>query len=1264
MKLNFQELRQLCPDVSEELLCAHLERLDANYFAVFSPDQVKAHLERLARLTPDNPIEALFESGEGNEIGLTVLAYDYPGEFSLITGVLSAMGFNILSGNVFTYKHARPGVCPEHRNVSSARSALRNPTPVRRMIIDRFTGVVRTDQSSGDWESKFVAAIREVIAPLEKGASGGMAEARQTVNEMVAARLAGLDLPPASVLYPVGIEVSDGGNYTRLSVLAQDTPSFLYALSSAMALQGLSIEQVRINTVEGRVQDEIDILDARGQKITQSAQIDKIKIAVLLTKQFTYFLGSSPDPYAALCRFEKMLESVLAVPDRNEWIELLSTPDALQELARLLGTSDYVWEDFIRLQYETLLPILKPAGATRRFATPPDEFEKALSDRLAKTVGFEAQCRVLNEFKDRELFLIDMEQILSPGIDVKIFSGLLTGLAEVIVRGAAGIIFGELRRRFGIPRTVAGIEAQWTIFGLGKFGGVALGYASDIELLVVFSDNGRTDGANVIENSEYFGQAARMLKEVVKAKREGIFHVDIRLRPYGESGPLSCSLESFCRYYGPKGAAHSYERLALVRLRAVAGDDALGRRIERLRDEFIYGSQDIRPAELRELREKQVAEKITDGRYNAKFSPGALVDLEYDIQLLQVMHGAGEARLRTPRIHQALEALSGLGVLTVDEGKRLAAAYYFFRRLINGLRMLRGSARDLSLPREGSLEFVHLARRMGYLRGDRLAPEQQLRIDFETRTAEVRAFVERHFGRDSLPGKPEGNVADLILSSSVSPALRAKILSAVGFINPERAYTNLRELCGGEVRQDFFAPFAVLVCDNLRQSLDPDMALNNWERYARASPGSSGQFELLMAQPKRLEILLGIFAASQFLADTLIRNPEFFNWVTAPEVINRPRPREVIESDLAAYAGNLPHGEWLDAIRRFRCREILRIGARDICLHAPIYDITADLSSLAGAMVQAALDHFWRESGVAEQESIRFADCFSVLAFGKLGGRELNYSSDIDLLGIYDADCFPGNDGGNLLEKKKKIFYRAIGQVGNYLSAHTTEGHAYRVDFRLRPYGRAGQLAYSLTALEEYYRAKAALWEIQALLKARPIAGSAELGRRFMEMAGKIIRQPRDCKKMMTSIDAMREAGQKAVATGETIVADIKNGSGGIRDIEFLAQGLQLAHGSAIPGLVCGNTLDALALLGNHGLLPPDVVTQLKKDYEFLRRVEHCLQIFEDRQVHVMPDSDDERNALAKRVLGLGVSAVDFLTEIHLCQERVRVCFRTYLACR
>ena len=516
--------------------------------------------------------------------------------------------------------------------------------------------------------------------------------------------------------------------------------------------------------------------------------------------------------------------------------------------------------------------------------------------------------------------------------------------------------WGVLGRRFGEPRTVAGLPVRFAILGLGKLGGAALGYASDIELLFVYSDSGSTAGPERIENAEFFDRLVREVLQLVHAKREGIFHIDLRLRPYGAAGPLGCSLESFCTYYARGGLAHSYERLSLVRLRAVGGDRTFASQIERLRDEMVYTAQSINLAELRELRARQVQEKTTPGRLNAKFSPGALVDLEYAVQILQVTHGALQKKLRTPRIHEALEELASIGVVEQSESGELVAAYRFLRRLINGLRMLRGSAQDLVLPVLRSDEYLHLARRMGYASEPDITPAQKLHLDFETHTAGVRAFVERHFGRDSLPGAPVVTVADLILSDAIPAALAHQALAERGFADPARALLNLRHIAGGVERRTLFARLAILACDVLALRPDPDMALNNWERFLHVLPDPAAHLRQLLSQPMRLEILLSIFSASQFLADTLVREPALLDDIGRSEIIHTPRTSAAVAEELTGISARYGDPtEWRDALRRFRRREILRIGARDICLGAPTQRIMEELSDLAEGVITASL---------------------------------------------------------------------------------------------------------------------------------------------------------------------------------------------------------------------------------------------------------------------------------------------------------------------
>jgi glutamate-ammonia-ligase adenylyltransferase len=753
------------------------------------------------------------------------------------------------------------------------------------------------------------------------------------------------------------------------------------------------------------------------------------------------------------------------------------------------------------------------------------------------------------------------------------------------------------------------------------------------------------------------------MQDIIQTKRDGIFAIDLQLRPYGNDGPLACSLESFCRYYIKDGPAHSYERLALVRLRAVGGDAELGAQVERLRDEYIYTTQSINPAEIRELREKQYQQKVKPGQLNAKFSQGALVDLEYDVQLLQVMYGSGNELLRTPRIRRALDTLASMGVLDAEEGLQLVAAYDFLRMLINGLRMLRGSAEDLFLPPQESDEFEHLARRMGYVEKNGLTASQQVHTEFETHTARIRAFAERRFGRDSLPGPPGGNIADIVLSQSLPPELASDILSADGFKNPKRALYNIRTMTATPETKDIFSHLAVLAVDMLRHKPDQDMAFNNWQRFTERIDSLKDHYRELLSQPMRLDILLSIFSSSQWLADTLIVHAEFFDLVTTPEILHHRFSQHELEQELEQVAVRCDsHGAWLDELRRYRKREILRIGTRDICLKTPMRIIMADISALAGAVVQVALSRAWEniraEMNLPGREFELLSSSLCVIAFGKLGGNELNYSSDIDLLGIYDV---PFGESGLDAPAINQVFSSLMEKLCSDLSNHTGEGYAYRVDMRLRPYGHSGTLAWSVDKLFEYYHTTAAQWELQALLKMRPIAGNLLVGKNFEREAARLLAQPVSETVVVKSIEHMRVLAIKQI-TPRSI--DIKNGRGSIRDIEFLVQGLQRIYAHDNPGLITSTTLDALALLGKTGILPLAAVQNLEQYYLLFRRIEHFLQLMEDCQVHTLPRADEEREILAKRVLGSQASLSEFESQLGRAFDEVIALYSEYLLSR
>jgi len=471
-------------------------------------------------------------------------------------------------------------------------------------------------------------------------------------------------------------------------------------------------------------------------------------------------------------------------------------------------------------------------------------------------------------------------------------------------------------------------------------------------------------------------------------------------------------------------------------------------------------------------------------------------------------------------------------------------------------------------------------------------------------------------------------------------------LAEKGFANPSRAILNLRQIAGEADRRPLFARLATLATDVLAQRPDPDMALNNWERFLRSVPDPAAHLRQMLSQPMRLEILLSIFSASQFLADALVREPELLAYIGRKEVLNVPRGAAEIRAELLKISMESPDRlVWVDALRRYRRREILRIGARDICLGAPTQRIMEELSDLADGVIQAALERIKAE---AEQKAGPDASpAFCVIAFGKLGGQELNYSSDIDLLGL----CA----GGPTEEESAAPIMAALRAD---LSNHTSEGYAYRVDLRLRPYGSSGQLVFSLDSLRTYYDGAVALWEVQALLKARPVAGDVGVGQAFLDAARKLLLSTHAPNDVTASIVRLRKEALRALSQSILTTTDIKTGLGGLRDIEFLAQGLQLVHAREKPELLQRGTLPALRALAAAGLLPRETAERLSSDYLFLRRVEHFLQIYEDRQTHSLPSDPAQLRALARLMLGTGATSQQLLSKLSRRLEGVQEEYR------
>jgi len=717
-------------------LSQHLNRMTISYRETYTEAEITRHA-RLARLLSEKiPCRVEAHPIEGDLWQVTIVALDAPGLFSVITGLLFVHGWNILSGDAFTYEALK------NSSVSPGTHDL------RRKIVDVFTvqpvEEIRVNPSVWDLFSA------ELTTYLIKMRSGERREVMGELTRRVANRVRKPEtLVQAPPLYPLEI-VMDNESSDHLTVLhiqSQDTVGFLYELTNALAITGVYIDRVQIETVQNRVRDVLYVTDMNGNKITDAEKLRELRAATVLIKHFTHLLPFSPNPENALIHFRDFMDQLLRRPNWMDEIASVERPEVLQALAHVLGVSDFLWDDFLRIQYANLFPVVTDVQALSS-AKSREMLQKEIG-AILDTLHHGAQepnenapwIEALNAWRDREMFRIDMRHILGHTREFWDFAAELTDLAEVVTNVTFHLCHEDLRSVYGTPLLDDGRICQMTVLGLGKFGGKELGFASDIELMFVYEGNGQTTGPKVISSAEFYEKLVEYFVKAMRSRREGIFEVDLRLRPYGKAGNLAVSLDAFRRYFSPSGPAWAYERQALVKMRHVAGDERLGNVVCQMRDEFVYHGEGFDVTAMRAMRERQIRHLVKGGTFNLKYSQGGLVDIEYLVQGLQMRYGAQYPEVRQTNTREAMAALRKFGVLSEEEYTRLRKAHTFLRWCIDSLRMVRGNARDVTLPLDGTEEYEFLAQRMRY--GE---DPQKLRKEVQRYSEDVRELNHRLLG--------------------------------------------------------------------------------------------------------------------------------------------------------------------------------------------------------------------------------------------------------------------------------------------------------------------------------------------------------------------------------------------------------------------------------------------------------------------------------------------------------------------------------------
>jgi len=744
-----QTLRPLCAEVDQDVLQDFVSRMDPEYFDRFAPHEIARHITLAGRLDLDHPCEVGFKTSEDGLFEIVVVAYDYFSEFATLCGLLSAFGLDIREGQVYTFAEPQPlPASPRLGSVPLRHRRRGRAGLARKKIVDRFLVKPVTGKPFTSSQQRcFTEELASMVQLLDEHR---FQDARHHVNRRLIETLGQARGTFTGLLYPVQIRFDNeqSATDTVMDIRSADTPAFLYAFANALAMRGIYISKAQVGHVGADLHDRFYVRDRQGKKILDHAAQQELRATAVLIKQFTHMLTWAPNPGKAIEYFDQFLDRILeeaGVSKGGKALTLLKNKKTLTLLARLLGSSDFLWEDFLRRQHANLLPVLEDYQ-TSPLIRPRSAMIRELRQWLSRARTDEHRRRALNQFKDQEMFRIDMKHLLDPDTTLPDFSRALTELAEVVLDQAVRDCQATLTRLHGAPRLPGGAPCPFAVFGMGKFGGRELGYASDIEVLFVYGGAGRTTGRRPLENSEYFERLVQVILQQIEAKQEGIFHLDTRLRPHGGKGLLANTLDELRTYYSASGLSAPFERQALIKLRFVAGDQVLGRKVETHRDAFAYSGQPWDLATALDLRQRQVKELVEPGQTNVKYSPGGLIDIEYAVQYLQLLHGHRHPELRTPNTLEALRALDQTGVLAPDKVTALRDAYLFLRTLIDGLRIVRGNAKDLVLPPSDSDEFVFLARRLGYTTEQWQEGAKTLGADISRHMERTRQFFSREFG--------------------------------------------------------------------------------------------------------------------------------------------------------------------------------------------------------------------------------------------------------------------------------------------------------------------------------------------------------------------------------------------------------------------------------------------------------------------------------------------------------------------------------------
>jgi len=917
----------------------------------------------------------------------------------------------------------------------------------------------------------------------------------------------------------------------------------------------------------------------------------------------------------------------------DEVRQSLSAQD-LQALTRLLATSDYAVDALVK-EPALLVTMIADASATqpRSWADYQQECEGFLKDDQGHPPQDEdALARCLRRYRRQVILRLlwrDAQQAGQPA-GVWQTAAEVSWLADTCVEAALSWLEVTYAEAWGRPyargTTQADIDSgeaeplRLVVLGMGKLGAVELNLSSDIDLIFAFAHAGETlGGRRSFDNQEYFTRLGqKLITALDKMTADGyVFRVDMRLRPYGDAGALALAFSALLEYYQDQG--REWERYAMIKARVVAGDQQAGEQLLAELRPFVYRKYlDFSAIDslraMKAMINREVKRKGLEN--NIKLGRGGIREVEFITQVFQLIRGGRDTELQERSIRKVLPVISGLGLMPQTAAEELTQDYAFLRDLEHALQGLED--RQTQLLPDDSLAQQRIAYRCGF------ASWSELLLELK----QARERVRQHF--DAIiadPEEEEALVTDDDLASLWTDDLdklqAEELLAEKGFFDPEASFQRIKNLRDskqtasmqkvGKERLDTLMPLLLVA---VTETKNPDNALERTLWLVEAVLRRTAYLVLLTENPQALQQLVKMCSVSPWLAEQLSRMPILLDELLSPETLYSPADKQRLQDELRQHLSRLPQEDMealMEALRYFRHANVLRVAASDIVAERHLMKVSDYLTYIAEVILETVMHFAWgdltRRYGRPLSADGKTADPgFIILGYGKLGGIELGYGSDLDLVFIHDGHPTAGSDGNKSLDSI--TYYSRLGQrIIHFLSTVTPSGQLYEVDMRLRPSGNAGLLVSSLKAFADYQSKEAWTWEHQALVRARAICGDAALIERFNSLRADILTQQRDLPQLRRDVVQMREKMRANLGSKKTSgdeVFHIKQDAGGIVDIEFIVQYLVLAFSHQHPSLLdVTDNMRLLDALSATEVLEEDQARALQAAYLAYRQAAH-----------------------------------------------------------